>query len=289
MSYSDAVPATLALLATLVLAVPAAAQQGARPAGAADTVMVPAVTIVGVVRDTAGRALRGAEVRTGARSFAVTDDEGRFTLLGVTPDSVQLLVRRIGYQPADVVLVAAPGVRVELAVKLVPAAVELGTIVVEGRAMDTRLWQTGFYDRQKSGFGTHFGPEKLGRYGATLSALMSEIPSARVVSGNFGSGVAYGPSMAGGYCPLNVFIDGVFIRWAPEIGLDQLVDRNEILAVEVYPRVTEMPSVLSRTVGPVDGAVGGAVPSAGGVSLVGVSSVDCGALIVWTKPLGKGG
>jgi hypothetical protein len=272
----DRLARTVALLvAPLLLAHPLHAQE---PAPAPDSASAAArtVTLAGVVRDTAGHPLSGAEVRAGATQFTLTGADGGFLLTGVAPDTIQLLVRRIGYLPADVVLEAQAGLRVELAVKLVPAVTELGTITIEGKQMDTRLWKTGFYDREKLGRGTLFGPDKLEHYGGTLSTIMREVPSVRVQIGRYGSGIAYGPAMAGGLCPLNVFLDGMLIRWANDVGLDQLVNRQDVLAIEVYPRATQMPSYLSGYTGGADGA------SAGGFSTQG--PVDCGALVIWTKP-----
>ena len=279
-------PPRLAAVARLCAALTAAAlapiaalgaQQLAPPA-AADSLR-GTVTLAGVVRDTAGRVLSGAEVRAGVDQFTITGADGQFVLQGVAPDTIQLLVRRIGYLPANVVLEAKAGLRVELAVTLMPAVTELGTITVEGRKMDTRLWQSGFYQRAKLGWGTFFSPDELDHYGATLSSLVREVPSVRVVHGLYGSAVAYGPGNVGGSCPLMVFLDGVYIRWAGDVGLDQLVNRQDVLAVEVYARATEVPSRLSGY-GGVSGS--GGLPSPGGG--VNVGPVDCGAIAIWTKP-----
>jgi hypothetical protein len=293
-SPRPAQPRRAARLAIASLALVLVAPLGAQQATPVDSLRAT-VTLAGVVRDTAGHTLSGAEVRAGADQFTITGTDGQFVLQGVAPDTIQLLVRRIGYQPAEVVLEAAAGLRVELAVKLVPAVTQLGTITIEGRQMDTRLWRTGFYDRQQLGWGTLFGPDKLERYGATLSGIMHEVPSVHVTYGRGGTAVAYGPGRVGGECPLMVFLDGIYIRWAGEVGLDQLVNRQDVLALEVYPRATDVPSNLS-SLGGVDGASAG-VPSPTAEAAAGlppspgasagpanVGPVDCGAIMIWTKP-----
>jgi hypothetical protein len=236
------------------------------------------VTLAGVVRDTAGHPLSGAEVRAGARQLTISDAAGRFELGGVAPDTIQLLVRRIGYLPAEVVLEAQAGLRVELAVKLVPATVELGTVVVEGRRMDTRLLQSGFYDRQKLGLGTYFTPDYLAHHGGSMDALMREVPSVRVTRDSYNRAVAMGPSGLG-LCELNVFLDGILVRWAGDVGLDQLLDKHEVLAVEVYPRASQLPVTFA---GYLTKSAGG-LPSPGGAAGAAGGS-DCGAIVIWSKP-----
>jgi hypothetical protein len=269
----------------------------ARPPAADSVVLVPSVTLVGVVRDSSGRALANAEVRAGAELATMSDDRGRFSLPGVPPDTIQVLVRRIGYLPANVVLAADPGTRVELAVNLVPSAVELGTIIVEGRRMSTHLNREGFYARQARGFGTHFGPEELERHAAMpLTGFLSMVPSVSVERGAGGRAVAWGSGGAGRQCPLTVYLDGVVSRWATDAGLDNIVNRHDILGIEVYSRSGELATAYGATgqnrsdsrggFGSRNHAIlDGEVVASGEVG--GVSTSDCGALMIWTKPPGS--
>lgn len=68
---------TMAAVTSLVLT---------RRAGAQDSAAT--VTLAGVVRDTSGRLLPGAEVRSGER-FTITSDSGTFVLGGLAPDTVE--------------------------------------------------------------------------------------------------------------------------------------------------------------------------------------------------------
>lgn len=269
-------------LALRLLAAVAAAPAAAAQAPTAADSAARYVTLVGVVRDTSGRPLAGAEVRAGATQLTVSDADGSFLLTGVEPDTVQLLVRRIGYRPADVVLAANAGLRVELLVRMVPAAVELGTITVEGRTMDTRLWQSGFYERQKVGSGTFFDPEFLARHRGTIDGLVREAPGVRVDRDRYGRSVARG-RFGGGWCSLNVFIDGVYVRWANDVGIDQLLSRQEVLAVEIYPRGTQVPATLAGYTA----AGGGVMLSPGGTGGGASGGSDCGVISFWTKPIGE--
>lgn len=140
---------------------------------------VATVSIGGIVRDTSGRLLTGAEVRSGER-FTVTSDSGRFLLADLMPDTVELMVRRIGYRPVATAFVIRPGYHIDVAVKMTPSGVTLGTIVVEGKRMDAHLWKAGFYERSKLGMGTFFTPEDLEHRGSTISGLIAEVPSVTI-------------------------------------------------------------------------------------------------------------
>lgn len=81
-----------------------------------------------------------------------------------------------------------------------------------------------------------------------------------------------------------MFLDGLFLRWAGEVGLDYILNRNDILAIEVHPRATQMPATLSGYSGGV-AAAGRGLASPGGVTLRGADNIDCGALVIWSRPL----
>jgi hypothetical protein len=68
-------------------------------------------------------------------------------------------------------------------------------------------------------------------------------------------------------------------------GIDDVVGRDDVLAMEVYPRASEMPATIVGR----GGAAG--VGSIGRFNLQGASAqsggsfVECGAILIWTKPL----
>ena len=317
-------PAPLVALlgaALLVAAGPAPLAAQARPTGAT-------YTLAGAVVDTAGAPVMGAEVRLvprgtaaevvpprlpttrGAEAGAFSDATGAFVLLDVPADTVQLVVRRIGYRPATVEVAPAPaGGRAEIEVSLVPNAVQLRTVIVEGRAFDGQLWDAGFYHRERVGSGRFYGPELLERFGgATIGTLLRETPRLTIDRRN-NQEFAYGP-VAGSRCQLNVFVDGRFAREAMGrggMGLEEIVPRPDVYAIEVYPTSNAVPSEFAR-IGP---AVSSALseparriplpPNRGQVrgSATGTaarllnedaqgeeqnSDAACGALVIWTRP-----
>lgn len=290
--YTHSVPTTarrrwrVASIVALLALLPAAAR-AQRPApvsiGSGAQRAGEGYAITGTVRDTAGRALGAVEVRAGEQ-FTLTDRDGRFMLANLTGDSVRVLVRRIGYKPAEATMALQPNVRrVDVAIRLEPSVVELGTVVVEARRLSTRLMRVGFYQREKIGLGTYFGPDYLAKHGGSFGSLMSEVPSVAVARRSNGLAIPMGPAGGlGGQCPLRVFLDGTYIPWAAQVGLDGVISKDEVLAVEVYPRAAEVPARVSGIGAAV--AVEGEASAAGGVPIRGIGSVDCGAVLVWSKP-----
>lgn len=241
---------------------------------------VATVSIGGIVRDTSGRLLTGAEVRSGER-FTVTSDSGRFLLADLMPDTVELMVRRIGYRPVATAFVIRPGFNITVSVTMTPSGVTLGTIVVEGKRLDAHLWKAGFYERSKLGMGTFFTPEDLRHRGSTISGLLAEVPSVTIQRDQRNRAAAMG-RFGNGQCLMNVFVDGTLVRWAPDVGLDAVLPKDEILAIEVYPRPALVPSVLVGL-----GGGGSAAPGQATMTSQGQRS-DCGAIFLWTKPFEPG-
>jgi hypothetical protein len=108
----------------------------------------------------------------------------------------------------------------------------------------------------------------------------------RVNRGTSGRGgpIPMGRLANGGLCPLDVYVDGNFIPWASQTGIDDVVNRDDVLAIEVYSSATDKPPVIVGRGG------GSGVGSIGTVQLngarleIGAAFAECGALLVWTKP-----
>ncbi len=223
--------------------------------------LAASVVIAGIVTDQNGRPLIGAEVLAGDGLFTISTGDGRFLLPGVPAGEVNVLVRRVGYRPASLSMEVLPGLRVDLAVSMSPHVVELGAIVVEGKRMDLHLWRNGFYTREERGLGTYFGPEYLALHSGSMTSLLSEVSSVQVDRATFGREIVLG-RYAGDWCELDVFLDGAYVRGASSFGgLDRIVDKRDVLGIEVYPRRELIPTSISRTA---------------------VSGV-CGAIVIWTK------
>jgi hypothetical protein len=257
----------------------------------------------GVVRDPGGGSLEGAEVRLDSSSFALTDAAGGFTLPIAGKTDLRLRVRRLGYLAKDTVIPASVVLdRTPLAIVLTPGAVQLGTIIVEGRALDTRLWDAGYYHRQRLGAGRFVGPEELAHFASGLASIVRETPRVQM-DREHNQDFAYS-RMGGHRCRMNVFVDGTYARYAspgtsgargggdPGVGLNDVVPLEDIRAVEIYPSFASVPAQFVR-IGPAPnqssqgrGGRLGAL-TAGTPSTIqqdeGPSDAVCGAIVIWTK------
>jgi hypothetical protein len=245
------------------------------------------VTLAGQVRDQDGRPLGAAEIIVDDEHRAISNSRGEFSIPGLTPGLLQFTARRIGYTPVVTGIRVDPGVTVQLSVKLVPAAIELGTMIVEGKRLDKTLWQTGFYQRQNVGLGTYFDNVYLSHFQASLANLVGNIASVTVDRSSNGAAVAYGKLPNGGSCPLSVFLDGNYIPWATDSGLDNVINRDEVLAIEVYPRASDVPATIAGKGGMSGVGSIGTVNVRGQQMQAGQVYAECGAILMWTKPIQK--
>ena len=245
------------------------------------------VTIDGIVSDGLGRPLAAAEIIVDDDHRAISNPRGEFSIPNLPAGIVEFTARRIGYQPTTTAIQIEPGLTVHVAVKLVPVPVELGTMVIEGKAMDRALWNTGFYQRRDSGRGQYFDSDFFKRYQASLGGLMEGLAGIRV---NRGTGGRSGPIPMGrlgngSLCPLSVFVDGNFIPWATQTGIDDVVNRDDVLAVEVYASAMDMPPVIVGRGGASGVGSIGTVQLKGASFEIGSAFAECGAILVWTKPI----
>ncbi len=246
------------------------------------------VTIDGVVRDRDGRPLAAAEVIVDTEHRAITNSRGEFTLSGLSGGLIEFTARRIGYTPITSAVQVDPGtIKVSLGVKLMPIPQELGTMVVEGKRMSKALWQTGFYKRQDGGRGTYFDDAYMQHFKASVATLIGTVAGVNVDRGGNGVAVAYGRLPNGSLCPLSVFVDGNFVPWARQMGIDDVINRDEILALEIYPRASEMPARIAGLGGTNGVGSLGTVNIQGASVTTGQVFAECGAVLIWTKPLGE--
>ena len=233
------------------------------------------------MRDTAGMPLSGAAVSAGEGLSTLSDEKGEFTLRSLPTGTVQLMIRRIGYRSVSVGLVAKPDTRgVSIAARMTPNETTLGTVVIEGKKVDLALFQNGFYTRQKNADGYFFPPDRLEKTAASLSTMMNEIPSVRVahVRGAAIPMAVGGHGMNGPiYCRMNVFLDGTLVPWAKEDGLDAVIAEGDVKAIEVYSRPESIPNQIRGIAG--SQAVGSQITAGGR----GAGSVNCGAILIWSK------
>ncbi|MEX1187550.1 MAG: carboxypeptidase-like regulatory domain-containing protein [Gemmatimonadaceae bacterium] len=182
-------------------------------AGAAGS--APGASLQGLVVDSAGLPLAGAHVRLGSGA-AVTDSTGRFALSGLVFGSQMLVVRRLGYLPAELVVHLTRRAPREVVVRLDTYVPVLEAVFIEARR-SLGLERVGFTARQRSGLGRYLSPVDLAkRYAFNVSDFLRHFPPPR--RGAFGRACT------------SYWVDGM--RWRGNV--DEFMSPDEVAAIEVY-------------------------------------------------------
>lgn len=183
--------------------------------------------ITGTVTDSALRPLGGVDVTVvGTSSRLATDSEGRFQLLQVAPGDFLVWVRRLGYQPASVVVNIGAADTLRLAFVLEPAVTALGSVVITETARSPKMRE--FDDRRKAGIGEFLDQaqiEKLNFLG--VDDVLRTFKSVRVGLGGVTSSrnpIGVPP------CPMQIFLDGL----PKGAGIFDLPSPKEVAGIEVY-------------------------------------------------------
>jgi TonB family protein len=195
--------------------------------------------IRGVVRDSIGHPVVGAQITIGGTSLAAeTDDNGEFVLAKAAPGELSLRIRRIGYRPDTLRVAVLAGETVPADFTLARIAVELDPLVIQGRRNLTgRL--AGFYERLSRSAGGHFlSREQIERRNPmNMTDLFRMVPGARVESRGFGRTVV---RFRGARNPPLVWLDGTPL-YAGEFDLDS-VDPRSFEGVEIYAGPASVPA-----------------------------------------------
>lgn len=176
-----------------------------------------AASIRGVVTDSAGRPIPGARVGLGSSpDAAVTDSAGAFALSGRRSGTQALIVRRLGYRPAEVIVNLTSRAPREVVVRLDMFVPTLEAVYI-GARRDLALERVGFAGRRRMGMGRHMTQVDLDRRHAfVVSDFLRHLPSARA-------------NGFGGACTI-YWVDG--FRWHGSA--DDFVTPSEVAAIEVY-------------------------------------------------------
>jgi hypothetical protein len=228
----------------------AVAQQAAPPRRSAD------YALKGIVTDTAGDPVHGAEILVVAAGRVVhtarSRVDGRFELGGLRAVPVWVRVRRLGYR-ANGPLRVRPDTAPPLNFILQVLPTDIEGIIVDGSIDDSKGRLDEFYEhKRRSRFGYFFErPEIERRSPAHVSELLRTLRGVQLSpTGTVGNRV-----LLRGCRPM-VWLNGLRV---PEAELDDVAHPDEVAALEVYVSMTGMPARF--------------------VDLVG----KCGAVVVWTR------
>ena len=187
---------------------------------------------------------------------AESDSAGAFELPPAPYGTYAFRVERIGYKPAvdSVTLPADEGE--DLAVQLVPEAVDLEPLVVRV-ARTTAYYMRDFEGRRATGSGLFITRDQIERRRArSTSELLQSLGGVRVVYGTRGESSLF----VRGTCRPLVYIDGVSIH--PGVSIDMAVLPDDIEGMEIHSMATIPPQYASFS--------------------------SCAAILVWTHPAVRG-
>ncbi|MBK8247849.1 MAG: TonB family protein [Gemmatimonadetes bacterium] len=195
--------------------------------------------IKGLVRDSLGQPVAGAQIAVAGTSLVVeSDDNGEFLLAKAAPGETSLRIRRIGFRPDTVRVSVLAGETAAADVTLTRLAIELDPLVVVGRRnVSGRI--AGFYERMSRGSGGHFLTREAieRRNPVNMTDLFRMIPGAQVQSRGFGRTVV---RFRGGRTAPLVWLDGTPL-YAAEFDLDS-VDPRTFEGVEIYSGPASVPA-----------------------------------------------
>ena len=245
-----------------------AVELNGRPFGRADLLLVRGGvtgTVIGVVRTGRGGAAAGALVSAvGTETRTEADDEGRFLLREVAGGSRIVEARAVGFRPAQVQVIVAPGEARRVEITLGDTVQVLAPISVAGSAY---LSTVGFERRRKSLQGHFLDESDIARTGATrVEEVFRLVPGVQlrpsgmgyIIEFQRGQGQITNPAL-GNYCPPSYYIDGNYFPLPPNQTLTLPLVPGEILAIEVYSNLFSAPQQYQRR------------------------DSGCGIILIWTK------
>lgn len=223
---------------------------GAQPAPAGSAV------IVGTVTNAGGVPVADARVSVqGTNAAASTAADGSFTITGVPPGTQAVLVRRVGYAPTQIPIDVKAAGRNPLTVRLGAYAPQLTRVDVKARAPDP-LASTGFTRRKRTGLGHYLDQSDINRIRPTYTTdILRRLPGLYV----YGEGPSATIATTRGYGCVSYLIDGNPVMASAGQSIDQLVNPQDVAAVEYYQQATA----------PLELSAG--------------SSQGCALLVIWTK------
>ena len=198
-----------------------------------------------------GEPIQYASVTVNGGAVRTSDQFGEVALGAQRPKPTSTIVRRIGFEPWSGSVVFADTNSV-VTVSLKPSVETLGTVRVSAKRAAISPFVQGFYDRweqaQKGALsGTFIGPEELEfRHPRKLGEMLQGLNGVRLICNEMAEcsiqSTRPGSLEMGSGCPMAVVVDGKQIYG--DLTIDRLVDVDDVMAIEVYPRGGNTPISL---------------------------------------------
>lgn len=208
--------------------------------------------LTGRVLDPAGGPLPRARVSVDS-AYALSDNDGRFVLRNLRSGTRSVVIRRLGYDPKEVIVALRARAPTDVTVRLSEFVPVLDTVRVRAVALDIGLQRLGFAQRRAAGTGYYLTPQQVAERGASrLLDLLAEAPMLRRTAEGgrtIITGRPHGVNLFQG-C-VSYFVDGV--RWRGD-GVEDFIYPAEVAAIEVYSS-NFVPSQFAHSVEPCETVV----------------------------------
>lgn len=208
-------------------------------------------TISGVVLDTAGAPVAGAEVSIRAgQARARSDSAGRFVLSGLGADKYTVFARKLGFAPTTFDVALGKNGHADIKLIFDRSMPTLDTVFVQGTHECSELSADGFTCRRHSAHGVFLDYTEIDEREPTFTAdLFRGIPGFRVETRITRDGPLPVPVVANGFGCIASLVDG-----RPANGARRIPESPyDLLAVEIYARPDSVPKEYQRYTWPTYG------------------------------------
>ncbi len=190
---------------------------------------------------------------------AFTDVNGRFSIPIEAAGTYSVHAEHLtAFDMVDGPLQLSPGSNTMVAFHMVPHPIALEALTVEVDGRSRALTRSGFFERQRNGFGYFVEPADIERRRPIrASDLLRTIPGVRFIESNGMAGNSGYPMMsyamrsrlttnASRPCFPRVYVDGIVVEqggtaFGPSGGFDQIIAASDVAAMEVYRSPAETP------------------------------------------------